>query len=243
MKELEKILSRVRKACQTYSMIAPGDRIAVGLSGGKDSAALLYALAAMRRFYPTPYEVLGISVDLGFPGSEGLFDSTAAFCSSLGVEYRIVKTQIAQIVFDERKEKNPCSLCANMRRGALINEAEAAGVTKIALGHHLDDAVETFMMSLMHNGKLSCFSPVTVYEDRGISVIRPLIYTRETEIRAAVKAGNFPVVKSPCPEDGNTERAEMKTYLREFDREHRGLYDRILGAMERGEIDGWKKFI
>ena len=240
MKELTKLLSRVRQAAGRYGMIEAGDRIAVGLSGGKDSAALLYTLAAMRRFYPVPYEVLGISVDPGFPGAEDLFGPVARFCGDLGVEYRVVRTEIYSIVFEARREKNPCSLCAKMRRGALAGEVLEAGGNKLALGHHLDDAAETFMMSLMLDGHIGSFSPVTVYEDRGLAVIRPLIYCREHEIRSLVRAAELPVLESPCPMDGNTARAEMKEWLRSFDREHRGLYERLTGAMERGGIDGWR---
>ena len=239
MKELETLASRVRQAAERYGMISPGDRIVVGLSGGKDSAALLYVLAHLRRFWPEPFELTGLSVDPGFPGGEGMFDSTAAFCASLGVEYRIVKTDIYGIVFGERREKNPCSLCAKMRRGALSGETEALGATKLALGHHMDDAAATLLMSLTAGGRIGCFSPVTVYEDKGFSVIRPLIYCREREIRALVRAAELPTVKSPCPEDGETERAEAAELLRELDARHRGVYRRLIGAMERAGIDGW----
>ena len=240
MKELQHLLSTVRQAAGHYGMIEAGDRIAVGVSGGKDSMALLLALTRMRAFYPIPYEIVAVTVDPGFPDHDDLFEPTRTYCESLGVPYHVTKTEIAGIVFGERKEKNPCSLCANLRRGALTDTAVSLGANKLALGHHLDDAVETFMMSLMIGGRVGGFSPVTVYEDRGLTVIRPLVYTRESEIRAVVKAENVPVTESPCPENGQTERAEMKRLLGDFDRAHRGLYTRILGAMERGEIDGWQ---
>ncbi|MDD6879887.1 MAG: ATP-binding protein, partial [bacterium] len=227
--------------CQHYEMIREGDKIAVGISGGKDSLALLLALSRMRDFYPVKYDVCALSIDMGFSGSEGLFDPVSEFCASLGVEYRIERTEIAQIVFNERKEKNPCSLCAMMRRGALVNASKEMGATAIALGHHLDDAVETFMLSLTNEGRIGCFSPVTVYENSGINVIRPLVYAREYEVASVARAENLPVVKSPCPEDGETERERMKEYLRSLDREHRGVYLRILGAMERRGIDGWRE--
>ncbi len=239
MKELEKLLSRVRRAAGHYGMIAAGDLVVVGLSGGKDSAALLYALAAMRRFYPVPYEVAGLSVDLGFPETDALFAPVADFCRELGVEYRIVKTEIAPVVFEARREKNPCSLCAKMRRGALTEAAQEMGGTKLALGHHLDDAAVTFMLSLLEDGRIGSFSPVTVYEDRGISVIRPLIYAREYEVRALVRAASLPVVKSPCPEDGNTARAEMRQLLKTLGQTRRGLPEKLVGALERRGIDGW----
>lgn len=239
MKELQKVLSGVRRAVQHYDMIRPDDHIVVGLSGGKDSTALLAVLAAMRMFFPIPYRLSAVTVNMGFPDSHEKLHVLEQFCSELQVEYRIVETQIAQIVFEERKEKNPCSLCAKLRRGALNNAALEIGAAKIALGHHLDDAVETFMMSVMHEGRIGCFSPVTWYDDQQFSVIRPLIYTPEREIKALVRAAGLPVIESSCPENGNTEREEMKLYLRTFDDRHHGLYKRVLGALERREIDGW----
>lgn len=239
MKELQKILSTTRQALDHYKMISCGEKISVGLSGGKDSVALLYTLAKLRDFYPQRFEICAISVDMGFSGSDGLFDSMKRLCEELGVEYYIVKTQIAEIVFEERREKNPCSLCAKLRRGALCSESVTHGAKKIALGHHLDDAVETFMMSLMYEGRIGCFSPVTVYEDSGISVIRPFVYTKESYIKSFIKALDISVVKSPCPQDHNTEREKMKKFLHPFEVEHRGLYKRVLGAMERHDISGW----
>jgi len=239
MKELQKVLSGVRRAVQHYDMIHPNDHIVVGLSGGKDSTALLAVLAALRTFFPIPYRLSAVTVDMGFANSLEKFHILEHFCAELQVEYRIIETQIAQIVFEERQEKNPCSLCAKLRRGALNNAALEMGAAKIALGHHLDDAVETFMMSVMHEGRIGCFSPVTWYEDQQFSVIRPLIYTPEREIKALVRTAGLPVIESSCPENGNTEREEMKLYLRTFDDRHRGLYKRVLGALERREIDGW----
>jgi len=239
MKELQKLLSTTRQAVEHYSMIENGDRIVVGLSGGKDSGALLIALAKLRLFYPKSFEVCAVTVDMGFEGGAQTLASLEAWCSSIGISHSIVKTQIAQIVFEERREKNPCALCAKLRRGALNTEAARIGANKIALGHQLEDAVETFMMSLLHEGRIGCFSPVTVYDNTGISVIRPLIYTKETDIRSVVRAEKIPVIESLCPENGETERAEMKKLLRSMDREHRGVYKRILGARERREIDGW----
>lgn len=240
MKELQKLLSTVRQAAEHYEMIDDGDTVAVGLSGGKDSSALLLALAKMRTFYPKKFSLCAVTVDMGFSGGSEVFRPIEEWCASLDVSLYTVKTEIAKIVFEERSEKNPCSLCAKLRRGALINEAVRVGANKLALGHQLEDAVETFMMSLMYEGRIGCFMPVTVYEDTGISVIRPLVYTRESDIKAVVRAENIPVARSLCPENGHTERAEMKELLRTFDREHRGVYKRILGAMERKETDGWK---
>ena len=241
MRELEKLTSLVRQAVGRYGMISPGDRIAVGLSGGKDSAALVYVLAHMRRFYPDPYELAAVTVDPGFPDSDGLYEPLTAFCASLGVEHRIIRTGIAAAVFGERREKNPFSICAKMRRGALSGEVLRLGANRLALGHHMDDAAATFLMNLTEEGRIGCFSPVTVYEDKGFSVTRPLIYCREREIRALVRAASLPVVKSPCPVNGETGRAEAEKTLRELDGRNRGIYGRIIGALERSGIDGWKK--
>lgn len=241
MKELQKVLSRVRQAVQHYSMISAGDKIAVGVSGGKDSMALLYALCAMRRFYPESYDVAAVTVDMGFASADfdAAYAPVAEFCDKLGVEYKVVRTEIARIVFDERKESNPCSLCAMMRRGALNSAAAELGCSKLALGHHRDDIAETFMMNLMHEGRIGCFEPVTEYENIGLNVIRPLCYTEEKMVKQLISAEAVPVVKSLCPEDGHTEREYMHEYLMQFERMHKGAYRRIFGAIERRGIDGW----
>lgn len=238
MKELQKLLSKIRQATEHYEMISNGDRIAVGVSGGKDSLALLFALAKLKEFYPHPFDLCAISVDLGFTDTD-IYAPIRSFAGELGIEYHIIKTEIADIIFNERKEKNPCSLCSKMRRGALVDTAVSLGANKVALGHHLDDTVETFMMSLMHEGRVSCFCPVTVYDDKQISVIRPLVYARETEVSSLARKLSLPIVKNPCPKDGHSEREEMKNYLRMFDKSHRGLYTRLLGAIEREELEGW----
>lgn len=240
MNEMQHILSTVRQAVDKYEMIDENDRVAVGLSGGKDSIALLAVLDRLRKFYPKKFGIVGISVDMGFPDTDGLFSSVAEFCSTHDIEYHVEKTQIKEIVFDVRKEKNPCSLCAKLRRGALVSCAKELGADKLALGHHLDDAAETFMLTLVNEGRIGCYSPVTVYEDSSITVIRPLIYTREADIRGLVKQQELPVVKSPCPEDGNTDRAEIKEAIRELEKSHGGLKKRIITALEKRELDGWK---
>lgn len=240
MKELEKIASLVRQAAKKYDMIAAGDRIAVGLSGGKDSAALLVALRYLEGFYPVPFGLVGIFVNPGFSSSGGENCAPKRLCASLGVEYREVQTDIAARAMDNKTGKIACSLCARMRRAALTDAATEAGANRLALGHHMDDAGATFLMSLTQGGRIGCFSPVTVYEDRALSVIRPLIYCREREIRALVRAGNYPTEKNPCPADGATGRAEAEALLREMDRSHRGLYRKIVGALERAGIDGWR---
>ena len=180
MNEMKRMLSFVRRAVDDYSLIDDGDRIAVGISGGKDSLTLLEVLSELRRFYPKRFELVAITVDMGFEGSD--FSEVAEFARRLKVEYRVVKTDIAKIIFDVRKESNPCSLCAKMRRGSLHAEAVAAGCNKVALGHHYDDAVETFMMNLFFEGRLGCFSPRSYLSNRQITLIRPMIYATEKDV-------------------------------------------------------------
>ena len=240
MNEMKRLLSFVRRAVVDYNMIDDGDRIAVGVSGGKDSLVLLEVLAAMRRFYPKKYEVVAITVDMGFDGSD--FSSVEAFCRNIDVEYHVVKTEIAKIIFDVRKESNPCSLCAKMRRGSLHSTATELGCNKVALGHHYDDAVETFMMNLFFEGRLGCFSPVTYLSNRKIKLIRPLIYAQEKDVEYFVRKRSVPVVKSLCPEDHATERENMKQLLAELERTNKGVKHRIFNAMCKGEIDGFKLF-
>lgn len=238
MKEIQKILSHLRSAADKYEMIREGDRIAVGVSGGKDSLTLLCALAEMRRFYPVKYELCAITVDMGFPGMD--LAPIKKLCDDLRVEYFIEKTEIAKIIFDIRNEKNPCSLCSRMRRGTLHDAVEKYGCNKIALGHHFDDVAETFMLNLFFEGRIGCFRPVTYLSRKNLTMIRPLISTSEKEIKYFTNKVNLPVIKSPCPADGNTERERMKQFLRTFDMEHKGLYNRITGAIKRAEIDGFK---
>ena len=238
MNELKRLLSFVRRAVDDYEMIEEGDVIAVGVSGGKDSLALLYALAEMRRFYPKKYEVKAITVDMGFPGSD--LSPIEKFCADLGVELSIVKTDIAKIIFEVRKEPNPCSLCAKLRRGSLHAEACTLGCNKVALGHHFDDVVETFMMNLFFEGRLGCFRPVTYLSNRQITLIRPLIYATERDVQYFTRRRELPVVKSLCPEDHATERENMKNLLSELERNNKGLRHRIFNAMCKGEIDGFK---
>lgn len=219
-------------------MIRPGDRVAVGVSAGKDSLTLLYALAELRRFYPVSFTLCAITVDMGFDPPADL-SPIRALCEKLDVPYHVVPSDIAKVVFDIRKEKNPCSLCAKMRRGALHGYASEIGCNVVALGHHFDDAVETFMLNLFFEGRIGCFSPVSYLSRRKIRLIRPLLYLPEKDIRYFAQKMDLPVVKSVCPADGNTEREAMKRLLAGLEREHRGLRHRIFGAMQRGEIDGF----
>ena len=221
-------------------MIKEGDKIAVGVSAGKDSLTLLCAMAYLRRFYPNKFELIAITVDMGF--DEGMdFEPIRKLCEELDVPYHIVPTQIYKIIFDVRKESNPCSLCAKMRRGALHNAAKELGCTSVALGHHFDDVVETFMLNLFFEGRLGCFSPVTELSRVGIKLIRPMIYMPEKDVAEFARKNQLPVISSPCPADKNTEREEMKQLLRSLERENKGLRYRIFGAICRGEIDGFRE--
>lgn len=235
--DTRRLLSFVRQACQHYDMISPGDKIAVGLSGGKDSAALLIALAHLRRFYPIPYDLVGITVDSGFAGMD--FSPLAKLCEELEVPFTVVKTDIARVIFDVRKESNPCSLCAKMRRGVLHDAAKAQGCNKIALGHHHDDVVDTFMLNLIHEGRLGTFSPVTYLSRKDLTMIRPLIYAKEKDIRYFIAHNDVPVVKSTCPEDKHTEREEVKTLIADLDRKYNGFSHRIMNAIEQAHLDGY----
>ena len=238
MNEMKRLLSFVRRAVDDFEMIDDGDRIAVGISGGKDSLVLLETLATMRRFYPKKYDIVAITVDMGFEGSD--FSTVAELCRRLKVEYRIVKTEIARIIFDVRRESNPCSLCAKMRRGSLHAEAQAAGCNKVALGHHYDDAIETFMMNLFFEGRLGCFSPKSYLSNRRLTLIRPMIYAQEKDVIYFTRKRELPIIKSPCPEDHATEREKMKKLLSDLERGNKGLKHRIFTAMCRSEIDGFK---
>ena len=239
MKEQKHLLSYVRRAVDDYGMIEDGDVIGVGVSGGKDSLTLLAALAGLRVFYPKKFELIAITEDMGFEGSD--FSAIEDYCHSLDVPYFVEKTDIAKVIFDIRKESNPCSLCAKMRRGALHGDAKKHGCNKVALGHHFDDAVETFMLNLFFEGRIGCFSPVTYLSRADLTMIRPMIYMPEKEVRAFTAKVELPVVKSLCPADGNTKREEMKQLLHDFERSHPGLKYRIFGAIQRGEIDGFKQ--
>ena len=236
---MQKMLGYMRKAIQEFDMIQDGDRIAVGVSGGKDSLVLLKGLIELRRFIGIDYDVVAITLDPRFGGVEGDYSSVAQMCSEAGVEYRLIPTDIGQIVFDIRKELNPCSLCAKLRRGALHNAAKDAGCNKIALGHHFDDAVETFMMNLLNEGRIGCFSPVTHLARCGLVQIRPMVMAPEKEIIRAARRLDLNVVKSKCPADGHTSRQKTKKLLAELEKTNKGVTERIFGAMRRGKIDGW----
>lgn len=236
---MQKILGMMRKAIQEFDMLQDGDKIGVGVSGGKDSVLLLKGLVMLRRFIGIDYEVVGITLDPGFGGKETDYSPIARLCREMGIDYVVKRTQIGEIVFDVLHEKNPCSLCSRMRRGALHDAATELGCNKIALGHHYDDAVETFVMNLFSEGRLGCFSPVSYLTRKRLTMIRPLAFTPEKEIASAVRRLELPVVKSVCPADGETNRQRTKEFLRERERTDPGFTYRLFGAMRRAGLDGW----
>lgn len=235
---MKRIITFVRKAVEDYDMIQDGDKVAVGVSGGKDSLVLLGALASLSRYYPKKFSVIGLTVDMGY----GLdYSKIKKYCESFGAEHKVKYTNIKEIVFDERKESNPCSLCAKMRSGALNDFAIENGCTRVALGHHNEDVLETFFLSLMYEGRINCFPPVTYMDKTDIYRIRPLIYVREGDIKGAVRRLGVPVMHNPCPADGNTKRKEMKDLIARLNKEmNPGLKKRLFTAIRNSDIDGWK---
>lgn len=232
---MQKILGYMRKAVQEYNMLSDGDKIAVGISGGKDSLTLLFGLVKLRDIMKIDCEIIAVTVDAGF-GSD--FSAVNEFCQNIGVEYHIIPTHIKEIVFDIRCEKSPCSLCARMRRGALTDYSRKIGCNKLALGHNQDDVTETFMMNLLTEGRIGCFSPVTLLEDKELSIIRPLVLAPEKSARHAAREMSLPVVKSGCQVDGKTNRQRTKELLSLLDKMNRGAKKRIFGAIVR---DIWKQ--
>ncbi len=235
--KIQQLLSLTRQAVDHYNMIEDNDKIAIGISGGKDSLALLYALAQMKRFYPKKYELVALTVDTGVGGMD--FSKVEKLCEELDVPYYIIHTQIYDIVFNERKEPNPCSLCSKMRKGTLNDKALELGCNKIAYAHHKDDLVETFLMSFMFEGRLHTFSPVTKLDKTGLSVIRPLIYINEKNIIGFKNRYNLPVVKNNCAADGHTCREDMKELLKSLNKSYPGVRDRMFTAITNGNMDDW----
>lgn len=234
---MQEILGLVRRCVEDYDMIQAGDTVAVGVSGGKDSLLTLTALARLSRFYPKPFRVVAMTVEAGTPGMS--FDGVADYCRALGVEYIRVNVPIYEVVFLERREKNPCSLCAKLRRGALHNTAKKYGCNKVALGHHFDDVIETFFLCLFYEGRLGCFSPVTYLDRQDIHVIRPLIYMTENDIKSFIRRSGSPVIHNPCPADGFTKRQYIKELLASLAKENPGLPERIFHAVL--SLPDWKR--
>lgn len=231
---LQQLLSPFRRAVEDYNMIENGDKIAIGLSGGKDSLLLVYLFSALKRFYDKKFEIIAINVDLGFENSQGKnADGLLKECEKQGVKFIKIETDIGKILFDERKEKNPCSLCSKMRRGALINAALKENCNKLALGHHYDDMLETFFLSAFYEGRLSTFQPVTSLPNKGVKVIRPLIYVKEKNIRAFMR--DKPVLKNPCPADKHTQRQYVKELLQRINTDIPIAKDNIFNAITHPE--------
>lgn len=238
---MKRILSPVRRAIEDYNMIEEGERIAVGVSGGKDSITLLVALHQLSRFHNKKFSVVGITLDMGIEGMD--ISPLVEFAKEQGIELIVKKTNINEVVFKIRQEEHPCSLCALLRRGALNDTALENGIKKIALGHHFDDVVETFMLNLFFEGRLGCFRPYTYLDRKDITIIRPLIYLPEKDIKSCVKRQNYPVIFNPCEANGKTERESMKTLLKTLEITYPGLRKRLFGALQRSKIDGWKETV
>ncbi len=234
--KLQQLLSYTRKAIDDYQMIQTGDRIAVGISGGKDSLTLLYALSELRRFYSKKFELIAISVNLGY---EIDYTEIRSLCETLGVPLHIVSTEIADIIFRVRQESNPCSLCAKMRKGAFNDEAKRLGCNKLAYAHHKDDVIETMLMSLVYEGRFHTFSPVTYLDRMDITLIRPLLYVNESDIVGFKNKYNLPVFKNPCPADGYTKREEIKALIKDINTLAPGVRERLFHAIHYGPLPQW----
>ena len=236
----KKFLTPVKKAMQKYNMLEPGDRIAVGLSGGKDSSTLFYILTLLQKQLPLEFDLVPITLALGFDDMD--ISPLEKFVNDLGSRLHIKPTQIGRIVFDVRNEKNPCSLCANLRRGALYNTAKSLGCNKAALGHHLDDAIETLLMNLVFSGRLGVFHPKSYLDRRDITVIRPMIFLEEKTIGKIVKSRNIPVIENTCPANKNTKREEMKMLVDRLSRQYPDIRYKFLHAIQSVNPDDfWNK--
>lgn len=231
------LLSLTRQAIKEYSMIEEGDKIALGLSGGKDSLALLIAMTSLQHFYPKKFELMGITCDVGFDGMD--FSPIADLCKQLNIPYKVVHTQIAEIVFKRHKDERPCSLCAKLRKGAMYTYLQEIGFNKIAYAHNKDDFLETALMSLIYEGRFYAFPPVTPLERSGITVIRPMMFVPEKSIEGFVQKEHLPIVKNACPVDGATRRAYAKDLLEQINRDNPGAKDRILHAIQNAKLEDW----
>lgn len=237
--KLQQLMSYTRRAIDDYQLIDQGDKIAIGISGGKDSLALLYALSGLRRFYPQKFDLVAISVNLGFDGMD--LSKIDSLCQELAVPFYEVKTDISRIVFEERKESNPCSLCAKMRKGALNEKAKQLCCTKIAYAHHKDDFVETALLSLLFEGHFYVFPPKTYLDRMDLTVIRPFLYLEERDVIGFSNKYNLPIQKNPCPADGYTKREYVKNLIRQLNKEHVGTKDRIFHAIINSGLEGYER--
>lgn len=235
---MQEVLGYMRRAIADYNLIEDGDKIAVAISGGKDSLILLKGLAMLRRFIGTDYDIIGITLDPCFDGKDGGYTAVQRLCDDYNIEYIVKRTDIAEVVFNIRKEKNPCSLCARLRRGILHTMAKELGCNKIALGHHRDDAIETFIMNLFNEGRIANFSPKCYLSRKDLTMIRPLCYTPEKAVKRAMRRTNLKVVKSPCPVDKATNREKTKQFISQMESQDRGFSMKIFGAFKKG-LDTW----
>ena len=234
---MQKLMGLVRRCVEDYEMIEDGDKIAVGISGGKDSLVLLKLLAALRSYHNKKFTLQAITIDMGL-GMD--YSGIEELCRELDVPYTIAKTEIGPIIFDYRKEKNPCSMCSKMRRGALNQALLDLDCNKLALGHHFDDAVETFMMSLIYEGRISCFQPVTHLDRTGVIQIRPMLYIHEKTVASFAQRENLPVLQNRCPVDKHTKREEIKDLIFSLAKDYPDLKERIFGAMQRYPLAAWE---
>ena len=232
---IQRLTGLLRRCAEDYHMIEPGDRVGVGISGGKDSLVLLVLLAELKKYVPFHLEAITIDMGLGMD-----YSGIEAMCRELDVPYTIVKTEIGPIIFDYRKEKNPCSMCAKMRRGALNQALLDRNLTKLALGHHYDDAVETFLMSLLYEGRISCFQPVTKLDRTGITQIRPMLYIHEKTVDNFARSAHLPVLQNRCPADKHTKREEIKELVYTLSQTYPDLKERVFGAMQRFPLPEWE---
>lgn len=235
----QQLYSKTRQAIDDYHMINADDRIAVGLSGGKDSLALLYALHGLQSFYPIPFSIVAVTVDLGFENQD--YSELISLCRHLGVPYHIIPTRIAEIVFEARQEKHPCSLCSRLRKGALNQKILELQCNKLAYAHHRDDVVDTMMLSLIYEGRWNTLSPVTYLDRTGLTLIRPLIYVKEADIKGWVKTYHLPVQPSRCPADKASKRKTTKELIRMIDQEAPGVRNRMFTAIQQSGMENWIK--
>lgn len=238
---MQTLIGQIRAAVNTYSLIEEGDKIAVGVSGGKDSLVLLYALSKLKEYHDKSFEVVAVAIDPQFNNEPLDYTNIEKLCEELNVPLVIKRTFLSKVIFEERKEKNPCSLCAKMRRGILHNISKELSCNKLALGHHLDDAAETFIMNLYYGGNIACFSPKTYLSRKDLTLIRPMIFCEEKDVEKMAKKYNLPVTKAKCPVDGDTKREETKSYLKELEKQIPDIKNKVIGAMQRSNVSGWGK--
>lgn len=237
--KLQRLYSLTRQAIDDYHLIQDGDTIAVGVSGGKDSLTLLYALHGLQRFYPKKFQLIAISVDLGFPDFN--LAPVKKLCEEINIPYTIIPTEIGKILFETRQETNPCALCAKMRKGALNQTAKELGCNKVAYAHHKDDVIETMLLSLLYEGRFYAFSPDTFLDRMELSVIRPMIYVEESDVIGFRNRYQLPVCKNPCPMDGYTKRQYIKELIQKLQKDNPHIKDCLFRAITDGNIPGWSK--